>query len=91
MYNIIWWKFSWTNEIGILFFQANELANMTGHSDKVVSVASDTHGNLCTSSLDKSVKLWKPQLTSERSDLGHDTQVTFCIGSTEQLLLTGSR
>lgn len=73
-------------------FQANELASMTGHDDRVLSVASDSHGNLCTSSLDKSVRLWKPTLSSKTENLCHDDQVNFTSVSRNGIyLLTGSR
>lgn len=73
-------------------FQANELASMTGHDDRVLSVASDSHGNLCTSSLDKSVRLWKPTLSSKTENLCHDDQVNFTsVSRNGNYLLTGSR
>ncbi|KAK3095524.1 hypothetical protein FSP39_015646 [Pinctada imbricata] len=72
--------------------QANELANLTGHSDRVISVAADTHGNICTTSLDKSVKLWKPELKPDRTQHGHNAEITFCVCSPHKdVLLTGSR
>lgn len=65
---------------------------MTGHDDRVLSVASDSHGNLCTSSLDKSVRLWKPTLSSKTENLCHDDQVNFTSVSRDgNYLLTGSR
>lgn len=72
--------------------QAHELANMTGHDDRVLSVASDAHGKLCTSSLDKSVRLWAPHLSTKTAETGHNGPVTFvqCIQSGLGLL-TGSR
>lgn len=73
-------------------FQANELASMTGHDDRVLSVASDSHGNLCTSSLDKSVRLWKPTLSSKTENLCHGDQVNFTsVSKNGNYLLTGSR
>lgn len=65
---------------------------MTGHDDRVLSVASDSHGNLCTSSLDKSVRLWKPTLSSKTENLCHDDQVNFTsVSRNGNYLLTGSR
>ena len=65
---------------------------MTGHDDRVLSVASDMQGKLCTSSLDKSVRLWAPQLSTKTSDTGHNGSVTFveCIEDGNRLV-TGSR
>jgi WD40 repeat protein len=65
---------------------------MTGHDDRVLSVASDTQGRLCTSSLDKSVRLWSPQLSTKTADTGHNGSVTFveCIDNGSGLI-TGSR
>lgn len=73
-------------------FQAHELANMTGHDDRVLSVASDAQGKLCTSSLDKSVRLWAPHLSTETAETGHNGSVTFvqCIENGDGLI-TGSR
>ena len=78
----------------IVFFQANELACLTGHSDKVLSVASDTQGHLCSTSLDKSIKLWSPD-PAEGTLIGcHDAPVTFVTSASDPGctgVLTGSR
>lgn len=65
---------------------------MSGHDDRVLSVSSDAQGKLCTSSLDKSVRLWAPELSTTPSDAGHNGSVTFvsCIDNGAGLL-TGSR
>ena len=77
-----------------LYFQANELACLTGHADKVLSVASDTQGRLCSSSLDKSIKLWSPDPTSGTLIGCHDAPVTFVTSLPDKsggVVLTGSR
>lgn len=74
------------------FKQANEIANLQGHADKVISVASDSAGQVCSSSLDKSVKLWRPELTTATSESGHNGEVTFTVCSPDNsIILTGSR
>ncbi|KAJ8317249.1 hypothetical protein KUTeg_005153 [Tegillarca granosa] len=71
---------------------ANEIANLQGHADKVISVASDSAGQVCSSSLDKSVKLWHPELTEDTSESGHNAEVTFTVSSLDDgIILTGSR
>ena len=78
----------------VFILQANELACLTGHSDKVLSVASDTQGRLCSSSLDKSIKLWSPDSESSSLIGYHDAPVTFVTCLSDQpggLVLTGSR
>ncbi|XP_021378535.1 telomerase protein component 1-like [Mizuhopecten yessoensis] len=72
--------------------QANEMANLTGHSDRVVSVAANKDGHLCTTSLDKAIRLWEPQLSTETATDVHNAPVTFVETSPDKsLLLTGSR
>lgn len=74
--------------------QANELACLTGHSDRVLSVASDTQGHLCSSSLDKSIKLWSPDPSSGNLIGCHDSSVTFVTSLPDLsggVVLTGSR
>ena len=77
-----------------LFKQANELSCLTGHSDKVLSVASDNQGRLCTSSLDKTIKLWSCDKESQTPIGGHDAPVTFVCSNNRQgspVILSGSR
>lgn len=72
--------------------QANEMAGLTGHSDRVVSVAADKDGRLCTTSLDKAIRLWEPQLSTEAATDVHNAPVTFVETSPDKsILLTGSR
>ena len=76
----------------VFTFQANEMANMTGHAKKVISVAADDQGKIFSSSLDKSVKLWQPQLSLETANQRHDDIVTFTVVSPDlSILSTGSR
>ncbi|XP_053406458.1 telomerase protein component 1-like [Mercenaria mercenaria] len=73
--------------------QANELSCLTGHSDKVLSVASDNQGRLCTTSLDKSIKLWSCDQESQTVIGGHDAPVTFVCSNfngDSPVILTGS-
>ena len=42
----------------IVCFQGNELASLTGHSDRVVSAAVSNKGCLVTGSLDNTVRIW---------------------------------
>ncbi|KAK3603040.1 hypothetical protein CHS0354_037788 [Potamilus streckersoni] len=74
--------------------QANELACLTGHCDKVTAIASDTTGHLCSASLDRSVKLWSPDLSHEHLLGSHDAPVTFvatALDGSDAGLITGSR
>ncbi|XP_050397784.2 telomerase protein component 1 [Patella vulgata] len=72
--------------------QAYELASLTGHSDRVISVAADRTGNVCTSSLDKSVRLWSPKLSEDIPVGRHDSDITFTVASIDKkMVLTGSR
>ncbi|XP_033757244.1 LOW QUALITY PROTEIN: telomerase protein component 1-like [Pecten maximus] len=72
--------------------QANEMASLTGHSDRVVSVAANKDGHLCTTSLDKAIRLWEPQLSTESATGVHNAPVTVVETSPDKsILLTGSR
>ncbi|XP_064629950.1 telomerase protein component 1-like [Lineus longissimus] len=72
--------------------EANELACLTGHSDRVVSVDVAPDGKICTSSLDKSVKVWSPKLTQQSSHAAHEMEIT-CMKYCSQTgtIVTGSR
>ncbi|XP_064601394.1 LOW QUALITY PROTEIN: telomerase protein component 1-like [Liolophura sinensis] len=72
--------------------QANEVTCLTGHSDRVVSLDCFKSGTICTSSLDKSVKLWAGQVRSGDVIGQHNGEVT-CVASSwdEALVATGSR
>ncbi|XP_071942652.1 telomerase protein component 1-like [Antedon mediterranea] len=57
--------------------QGNELSTLTGHSDRVTSVAVGKDGQLVTSSLDKTIKFWKYQVDADTEPLqGHNGEVT---------------
>ena len=72
--------------------QANELACLMGHSDRVLSVSSDKSGNVVSCSLDKSIRLWAPQLSNVKVTGHHDAEVTFAVTSIDgSTVLTGSR
>ncbi|XP_052772400.1 telomerase protein component 1-like [Mya arenaria] len=69
--------------------QANELSCLTGHSDKVLSVDTSSQGQLCTTSLDRSVRLWSYDTTSSPLIGCHDAPVTFVTA--DNYILSGSR
>ena len=60
-------------------FQANTVACLTGHSDRVLAVAADKEGRVASAGLDRSLRLWAPGATS-RLDLSgqHQVEVT-CV------------
>lgn len=74
-------------------FQANELACLTGHSDKVLSVSANEKAQLCTSSIDRSIKLWSCDPQEQTSIGGHDAPITFVCNNpfTSGQLISGSR
>lgn len=45
-------------------FLPNEIASLIGHSDRVLSVSSTLNNQLLTSSLDGSIRMWSPPLSS---------------------------
>ena len=47
--------------------QANELTTLIGHSDRVLGVAMATNGQVVTTSMDCTVKVWKPQVRKNLS------------------------
>lgn len=47
-------------------FTANEICSITGHGDRIVSLATTPNNHFITSSMDTSVKLWQPELDQER-------------------------
>ena len=49
-----------------------------GHSDRVISVAcgGGAGDTICTSSNDKTVKVWKPNLEMSETVKGHDAPIT---------------
>ncbi|KAL4232139.1 hypothetical protein ACF0H5_009714 [Mactra antiquata] len=74
--------------------QANELASLTGHSDKVLSVASNNQGHVCTTSLDNSIKLWSCDQDANKLIDQHNAPVTFVSSRMidgSSYVLTGSR
>ena len=56
--------------------QSDQLACLTGHSDRVVSVACSSKGVICTTALDCTIKLWQPHLVAVDESIGHDAEVT---------------
>ncbi|KAH9524948.1 hypothetical protein Btru_028330 [Bulinus truncatus] len=70
--------------------QANSLACLTGHSDRVLSVDIDQHRHIASTSLDCSVRLWQPTFKDETRSQRHDSPVTF-ISVAGNLALSGSR
>ena len=70
----------------------NELTSLSGHSDRVLSVACAPNGTVCTSSTDKTVKLWKPQLDATTTPGCHDAPVTaVSLVEDGSLMVTASR
>ena len=47
-------------------FIANEICSITGHGDRIVSLATTPNNHFVTSSLDTFVKLWQPELDQEK-------------------------
>ncbi|XP_055874450.1 telomerase protein component 1-like isoform X1 [Biomphalaria glabrata] len=70
--------------------QANSLACLTGHSNRVLSVDIDKHCHIASSSLDHSVRLWQPSFIKVNSSVKHDSPVTF-LSVLGNLALSGSR
>nr|KAG5700929.1 hypothetical protein BaRGS_034214 [Batillaria attramentaria] len=59
--------------------QANTLASLTGHSDRVLAVAVDKDGHVASAGLDNSLRLWAPKLVNTMQVTGqHEAEVT-CI------------
>ena len=85
--------------VGVLHWQGNQLACLTGHSDHVTTVAcaSDVHKTICTGALDHTVKLWQPELEPDRgipmAMIGsHEAEITCVASSVEgKLILSSSR
>jgi len=72
--------------------QSNELCCLTGHSDKVVTVACTSDGKVCSGSLDGTIRLWKPDTHAASADQFHNAEVTSIVSSEDgRLLATGSR
>lgn len=65
---------------------------LTGHSDRVISLACSKSGRICTSSLDRSVKLWAEDVTSG-DVIGHHNGEVTCVTSSwdKAVVVTGSR
>ncbi len=79
--------------IMLLIWQGNELCTLSGHSDRVLTVACTDNGTIATAALDKSVRIWQPP--SEDGSIksqGHDAEVTCAVFSANgKMLLTSSR
>jgi len=73
--------------------QSNELCCLTGHSDKVLSVTCTSDGTVCSSSLDGTLRLWKPNTDSASVDARcHNAEVTSVASTGDgQMLATASR
>ena len=72
--------------------QSNELCCLTGHSDKVTTVACTTDGTVCSGSLDRTVRLWKPCTAVMSADRFHNAEVTSVASSADgHRLATASR
>jgi len=81
-------------------FLPNEVASLTGHSDRVLSVATTLNNQILSSSLDCSLRTWKipapaSELTAISSSRGHDGPVTSLSGlaanENESFILSGGR
>ena len=79
-------------QIIVVDLQPSELACLTGHSDRVLSVSCGSDNTLCTSSLDNTIRVWKPQLQVTADQVkGHDAEVTAsCWPSGGDFVVTGS-
>ena len=82
--------------------QANTLATLTGHSDRLLSVAVGEQNSLVSCSLDCSTRIWHPRLSSLpqsdeprnaiKADSGkHDGPVTFVAMGSGGVAVSGSR
>ncbi|XP_030829174.1 telomerase protein component 1 [Strongylocentrotus purpuratus] len=73
--------------------QSNELTTLIGHSDRVLSVAMATSGQVVTASMDCTVKIWTPQLSPDLVHVGaHDAEVSAVAISTKtNFAVTASR
>ena len=82
--------------------QANTLATLMGHSDRLLSVAVDKNNSVVSSSLDCSTKVWHPRLSTSPQDnepknsiktenSKHDGPVTFVAMSICGMAVSGSR
>ena len=73
--------------------QANTLASLSGHSDRVLAVAADTQGRVVTAGLDRSLRLWSPHLHSDLKISGqHNVEVTsLAAGLDGKSVLTSDR
>ncbi|XP_071492969.1 telomerase protein component 1-like [Diadema antillarum] len=73
--------------------QGNELTNLIGHSDRVLSVAMATNGQVVTASMDCTVKVWSPELSPDSVQHGaHNSEVTSVAVSTKtSMALSASR
>jgi len=75
-----------------LLQQSNELCCLTGHSDKVTSVVCTSDGTVCSASLDRTVRLWKPEMHTTSADQFHNAQVTSAATSEDgRQIATASR
>jgi len=72
--------------------QGSELCCLTGHSDKVTTVACTSDGTVCSGSLDRTVRLWKPTVDATSADQFHDADVTSVASSEDgRQVATASR
>ncbi|GFS23877.1 telomerase protein component 1 [Elysia marginata] len=82
--------------------QANTLATLMGHSDRLLSVAVDKNNSMVSCSLDCSTKVWHPRLSMVPQGDGsksaikiesnkHDGPVTFLAMSSDLVAVSGSR
>ena len=81
-------------------FLPNEVATLTGHSDRVLSVATTLNNQVLSSSLDCSLRTWKVPvpasgLTEVSSSSGHDGAITslsgLAAGEGDSFILSGGR
>ena len=80
----------------ISFCQGNAVCTLTGHSDRVTSVAASHDGQLVTGALDKNLKLWQPRSeTAESAQCeSHDHMISATLltrVNNELVALTASR
>lgn len=75
--------------------QSNELACLSGHTDKVISLSCTGDGLVCSGSLDQQVKLWKLDSISSNQinparHYWHDGEVTSVVLSPDGSLLASA-
>ncbi|XP_013407026.1 telomerase protein component 1 isoform X1 [Lingula anatina] len=71
--------------------QGNQLGTLLGHSDRVISVAAGID-KVCSSSLDKTIKMWQNEFSKTMTRDSHDAEISAMTWSADgQYAITASR